>query len=347
MTARFHSSDTLPRSVTIWLCIVMAMIVIMVMVGGVTRLTQSGLSMVDWRPIMGIIPPLTQLDWQDAFAAYKQFPEYKTLNYGMTMTEFKGIFLMEYSHRVWGRLIGLVFMVPLMWFFIRGTVRGPLAWKLSGLLLLGAAQGAMGWIMVKSGLSDDPSVSPYRLTAHLALAILIAGLILRMLLGAMTPEHAPVKTQDRILPIARISFVLAILTLLSGGFVAGLDAGMTYNTFPLMDGQLIPDGMWAMDPIWRNPFENITMVQFDHRVLGMSTAIACLFLWLRARNAAAPPRLALAINLTGLMAIAQPALGIMTLLLATPVTLAAAHQTGALILLGLLIWVVSELRADP
>lgn len=333
------------KAVTIWLIVMIAMIVVMVVLGAVTRLTQSGLSMVDWRPIMGVVPPLTATEWEAAFTAYKAFPEYKTLNYGITMGEFQAIFAMEYAHRVWGRLIGIAFILPYLWFLIRGSVRGRLALKLFGILLLGAAQGGMGWVMVKSGLVDDPSVSPYRLAAHLALAVLLAALLLWMVLGrTWSPSAMDGATRKHIIGPAHLTATLAVLTLLSGAFVAGLDAGMTFNTFPLMDGRLVPEGLLALDPLWRNPFENITMVQFDHRLLGILTMISGLFLWARGRRHDPQRRPRLILNLIGLMALVQPALGIATLLLVVPVSLAALHQTGALVFLGLLIWLLHDIK---
>ena len=334
-----------PRQVTVWLIVMLVMIFVIVILGGVTRLTQSGLSMVDWKPIMGIVPPLTTAEWEAAFTAYKAFPEYKTLNYGMTLGEFKAIFLMEYAHRVWGRSIGIVFVVPFLWFLFTGAVRGRLAWKLLGLLLLGAAQGVMGWVMVKSGLVDEPSVSPYRLAAHLGLAVLLGAIVLWMVLGHIwKPPAMEEGTRRRIVGLTHLTATLAVLTLFSGAFVAGLDAGMTYNTFPLMDGSLVPDGLLALQPVWRNPFENITMVQFDHRVLGILTMLAALSLWARGYFSCSQNRPRLILALIGAMAVLQPALGITTLLLVVPVSLAALHQAGALVLLGLLIWLLHEIK---
>lgn len=342
-----HTQPT-PRSVIIWLSVMIAMIFIMVIIGGVTRLTQSGLSMVDWRPIMGIIPPLTTAEWEQAFAAYKAYPEYQKLNYGMTLAEFKAIFLMEYAHRVWGRLIGIVFILPYLYFLVRGAVRGSLALKLLGVLVLGAAQGVMGWVMVQSGLIDHPSVSPYRLAAHLVLAFLLAAILLWMVLNRTTDPAPMVESQrKRVVAPLHLALFLASLTVLSGAFVAGLDAGQTYNTFPLMDGQWVPEGMFDLRPIWRNPFENLPMVQFDHRVLGILTMLASLFLWLRGQGAALRPEARIALNLIAIMAMFQPGLGIITLLLVVPVPLAAVHQAGAMVLLGLLIWLLHEMKPHP
>ncbi|MEE8563617.1 MAG: COX15/CtaA family protein [Alphaproteobacteria bacterium] len=342
----FEQARQTPKSVIVWLVVMIAMIFAMVVIGGVTRLTQSGLSMVDWRPLMGIVPPLGTAQWEAAFAAYKAYPEYQALNTGMTLGDFKAIFLMEYAHRMWGRLIGMVFILPYLWFMIRGSVRGGLALKLGGLLALGAAQGVMGWVMVKSGLVDDPSVSPYRLAAHLGLAVVLAAILLWMVLNR-TSAPAPITriAAKRGTGALHTALALGAITLLSGAFVAGLDAGMTFNTFPLMDGRLVPEGLLALSPVWRNPFENVAMVQFDHRVLGILTMAAVLWLWLRGRGAALGPRARLAVNLAALVALVQPGLGIATLLLVVPVPLAAAHQAGALVLLGLLVWILHELKA--
>jgi cytochrome c oxidase assembly protein subunit 15 len=342
-----HPTDT-PKSVIVWLWVMIGMIFVIVILGGVTRLTQSGLSMVDWRPIMGIIPPLSTADWQEAFAAYKAYPEYQKLNYGMTLADFKAIFLMEYFHRVWGRLIGIVFILPFAWFLIRGSVRGSFALKLTGLLILGGAQGVMGWVMVKSGLVDNPSVSQYRLAAHLSLALLLGALLLWMVLVRTTePEVLDPARRKRVVGPLHPALLLAVLTVVSGAFVAGLDAGQTYNTFPLMDGHWIPGGLLDLKPIWRNPFENVPMVQFEHRVLGILTMLACLLLWWRGQGANLRNPARIALNLIGLMALVQPALGITTLVLVVPVSLAAAHQAGAMVLLGLLTWLLHETKRRP
>jgi cytochrome c oxidase assembly protein subunit 15 len=327
--------------VTRWLIVVAAMVFIMVVLGGITRLTQSGLSMVDWQPIKGILPPLSEAAWREAFNAYRQFPEYQKLNFGMTLAEFEAIFLMEWFHRLWGRLIGLAFALPLAWFVLRGYVRGRLARALGGLLLLGGAQGVMGWVMVRSGLIDIPSVSPYRLAAHLALAIIIYLWLLWLILArTRRPAH-----DGTIQTHARATLALALVTVLAGAFVAGLDAGMAFNTFPLMDGQWVPDGLIMPETGWRNPFENVTMVQFNHRVLAIATLIAAGILVLRGRGAVGAARTAA--YAAGAMALVQVGIGITTLLLVVPVWAGALHQTGALILIGLLIWAVFESRRPP
>ncbi len=325
-------------AVTRWLVVVAAMVFIMVVLGGITRLTQSGLSMVDWRPITGILPPLSEAAWNEVFNAYRRFPEYQRLNYGMTLAEFKAIFLMEYFHRLWGRLIGLVFALPLVWFALRGQVRGRLALALGGLLLLGGAQGVMGWVMVKSGLVDTPSVSAYRLAAHLGLAIAIYLSLLWLILTRTRRSATDAVTRAW----SRGALIAALVTIASGAFVAGLDAGMTYNTFPLMDGQWVPDGLIAPEAGWANPFENVTMVQFNHRVLAILTLIVVLTLALRGRGATGAARTAA--YAAGAMAVIQVIIGITTLLLVVPVWAGALHQAGAMVLIGLLIWAVFESR---
>lgn len=328
-------------AVTIWLCVVIAMIFVMVVLGGVTRLTQSGLSMVNWEPIMGVIPPLTHDDWLNAFTAYKHFPEYRDVNYGMTLADFKPIYLMEYTHRMWGRLIGLAFAVPYFWFLARGRVRGRFAWALGGILLLGAAQGVMGWIMVRSGLVHRPSVSQYRLAAHLALAVTIYLLLLWIVMRrTLVREPGAAGLGGH----AVVALVFVLVTMTAGAFVAGLDAGLSYNTFPLMDGRWIPDGILMFHPLWRNFFANVATVQFDHRVLAISTVIVVLALALRSTRLSLPRRATWAIYAATIMVLIQATLGISTLLLVVPTPLASAHQAGALVLSAILLWVVYETR---
>lgn len=331
------------RAVATWLIFCCAMIFAMVVIGGVTRLTESGLSITEWKPVTGAVPPLTEEAWQDAFARYRQIPEYQQRNAGMTLAEFKNIFWWEYIHRLWGRLIGLVYAVPLLWFVLRGQVRGTLAWKLGGIFVLGGLQGVLGWYMVQSGLVDRVDVSPYRLTAHLGLALLIYAATLWTALDLLRPRHT-----ETAAPLARPALAfsaLVFLTLLSGGFVAGLDAGMSYNTFPLMDGRLVPAGYLDETPWWTNLFENVAAVQFNHRLLAMTTLAGALALAFAGRTAAPRVRgLALA---TGAMALLQVALGISTLLLVVPIPLAAAHQAGAVMLLTLALMLAHAARVKP
>ncbi len=338
------------RAVIAWLVIVLIMVFAMVLLGGLTRLNNAGLSMVEWQPVTGWLPPFNDSEWQMVFERYQQYPEYRHVHVGMTLAEFKVIFWLEFSHRLWGRLIGVVFAVPLVVFFWRGWVGRMMLSRLMLLFLLGAAQGGMGWYMVMSGLVDEPDVSPYRLTAHLALGLLIFGLLLRILLKrarTVPAAHAAeladsVRRRARRLAGGLLALVFA--TALAGGFVAGLDAGFTYNTFPLMDGKLVPEGLMEFEPWWRNLFENIATVQFNHRILAMVTAATAVATWLATRGLRWAPAVRLVGNGVLLAALLQVCLGIATLLLVVPVALASLHQAGALILFAMDIWLLHELR---
>jgi cytochrome c oxidase assembly protein subunit 15 len=334
--------DRRARIVALWLYICCAMIFAMVIIGGVTRLTESGLSITEWKPVTGAIPPLTEQAWQEEFEKYRRIPEYQLINAGMTLGEFKNIFWWEYVHRLWGRLIGLVYFVPLVWFVIQGQVRGALAWRLGGIFILGGLQGALGWYMVQSGLVDRVDVSPYRLTAHLGLALAIYAATLWTALDLTRPREM---ASDRLGGPSRAFASLVFLTLLSGGFVAGLDAGMTYNTFPLMDGRLVPPGYFAEQPWWANLFENVAAVQFNHRVLAMTTLLAAIGIGIAGRKSPSPRIRTLSAAVAG-MAFLQVILGVSTLLLVVPITLAAAHQGGAVILLTLALCLAHAARSS-
>ena len=324
------------RAVAAWLLACAALVFAMVVVGGVTRLTHSGLSIVEWQPIVGTLPPLNDVQWQETFAKYQQTPEYKLVNQGMTLDAFKGIFWWEYVHRLLGRLIGLVFLLPLLWFAFTRRIDRPLALRLAGIFVLGGLQGAMGWYMVKSGLVDDPRVSQFRLTAHLSLAFLIFAAMLWTALGLLFPRRS-IAASDDATPLRRLGWWITGIVaymVVTGGFVAGIRAGKAYNTFPLMNGHVVPPEIFMLDPWWKNFFYNMATVQFDHR-LG-AWALACLvpWLWLRARRVALPARTRVSISILLAMLAVQVALGIATLLLVVPVPLGAAHQGGAVLLLG-------------
>src|SRR5690349_13728094 len=323
------------RAVAMWLLGCCAMIFAMVVIGGITRLTLSGLSITEWQPVTGIVPPLSQTDWIAEFEKYQRIPQYKLLNAGMSLGEFKSIFLWEYVHRLWGRLIGFVYALPLIWFLIRRQVPGRLVLPLSGVFLLGFAQGALGWYMVESGLADRVSVSQYRLVAHLALALAIYGLTLWIALGILARTRTA--AGEGVSPLWRRAgeavIALIALTIAAGGFVAGLHAGLIYNTFPLMDGSFVPSGYAALKPFPLNWFENIPAVQFNHRVLAMTTASCVVLLWLAGIRAALPRPARLALHALLGAVLLQFALGVTTLLLVVPVPLGAAHQAGAVLLL--------------
>jgi cytochrome c oxidase assembly protein subunit 15 len=329
--------------VAVWLFICCALIFAMVVVGGVTRLTLSGLSITEWKPVIGVVPPLSAAEWADAFAKYQAIPEYRLLRYGMSLDAFKSIYFWEYAHRLLGRLIGIVFALPLAWFWLRGRLPRRLAWPLAVILLLGFAQGALGWYMVKSGLADRTEVSQYRLVAHLMLALALYAAILWTALSlAWCPFSRDVGAGWR--RAAEAVIALVALTIAAGGFVAGTRAGLVYNTFPLMDGRLIPAGYARLQPFYMNWFETIEAIQLDHRLLALTTLAAVLLLWVAGMRCLlpAPARIALSALLgAGLV---QVALGISTLLFVVPVPLAAAHQAGAVMLLSAAIFLRHALR---
>ena len=313
------------RAVAIWLLACCALVFAMVVVGGITRLTQSGLSIVEWQPIVGALPPLNDDAWQEAFRKYQDTPQFRQVNPHMDLGGFKGIFWWEYVHRLLGRVIGAAFLLPLAWFAARGRISRALTWRLAGIFALGGLQGAMGWYMVQSGLVDDPHVSQYRLAAHLALALAIYAAMLWIALDVLLPRAREAGPRGFAFALAALVFVQAI----AGSLVAGIRAGLAYNTFPLMNAHLVPSGMFVIEPWYLNFFSNIATVQFDHRLIAWILAALVPLFWLRTRRAA--PRVKLAASLLiGALAL-QIALGIFTLLLVVPVPLAAAHQAGALL----------------
>jgi len=312
-----------------WLLACCALVFAMVVVGGITRLTHSGLSIVEWQPIVGALPPLDDGAWQETFRKYQETPQFRQLNPDMDLAGFKRIFWWEYTHRLLGRLIGAAFLLPLVWFAARGRISPELTWKLAGIFFLGGLQGAMGWYMVQSGLVDNPRVSQYRLAAHLALALLIYAAMLWIALGLLFSRDASPTPRPRSFAfvLAGLVFVMAI----SGSLVAGIRAGLAYNSFPLMNGYVAPPGMFVLEPWYLNFFANVATVQFDHRLIAWALAALVPWFWVRVRRASVSRRAKLAAHLLlGVLAV-QIALGISTLLLAVPVPLAAAHQTGALV----------------
>jgi cytochrome c oxidase assembly protein subunit 15 len=333
------------RAVATWLLICCGLVFVMVVLGGVTRLTGSGLSMAEWRPIMGILPPLSDIEWQRVFDVYKQTPEFLLVNSAMDVHGFKGIFWLEYLHRVLGRLLGFAFSLPLIYFVIRKYISWrALPWYLL-MLALGGAQGVIGKIMVASGQIDAPHVSPYRLVAHLSAAFLVYGMMFWRALSLLQTS-----TNISQHPWYKRTYALTaliIVTILSGGFVAGLKAGWIYNTFPKMGPSWIPEGLTALDPFLRNLTENMTTVQFDHRLLAISTFVAIVIYWMQAKKANLPPRAARASNALLHTGILQIALGISTLLLSVPTFLAVTHQAVALLLLSVAVFLSHSLRKVP
>ena len=335
------------RQIANWLLLCAAVIFGMIVLGGVTRLTNSGLSMVEWKPLMGVIPPLSEQAWQETFDKYKQFPEYQKINRGMDLAGFKSIFWFEYLHRVLGRLIGVLFFVPMVYFGFRGRVRRGTMPKLWLLFIGGGLQGLLGWYMVKSGLVHDPHVSQYRLTAHLGLAVLIYAYMLWVALDLIYPGGAGTSAAAKRWGGWSLGLVgLVYLMILSGGLVAGTRAGFAYNTWPLMGQSFVPAGLYATTPAWLAMFEDITTVQFNHRMFAyllivviVGFAVACLRAGVQQRA-----RLGLVLLLVAL--VLQVVLGISTLLLQVPVWLAAAHQGGAVLLLSAALYLSHALRRE-
>ena len=313
------------RAIAAWLFVCAALVFAIVVVGGVTRLTRSGLSIVEWQPLLGALPPLAEADWQALFAKYRETPEFRLVNFNMTLEGFKGIFWWEYFHRLLGRVIGLVFLLPFLFFWLRKRLDRPLAWKLGGVFALGALQGVLGWYMVKSGLVDDPRVSHFRLTAHLGVALLIFASQLWLALGLISPGT---HRHDR---LALALPVVVFLMALSGAMVAGLRAGHAYNTFPLMNGHLVPPETLMLEPWWMNFLYNMAGVQLVHRAFFWILLVLIPLWWWRHRETPA------AYAVLAVFAV-QAALGIATLLLGVPVALAAAHQGGAVLLFAAALW---------
>jgi len=333
------------RQIGGWLLVCCAVLFSLIVLGGVTRLTGSGLSITDWRPVTGVLPPFTEQAWQQEFDLYRASPEYQKVNRGMSMADFQVIYGYEYAHRLLARMLGLVFAIPLAWFWLRGKIPPRLRWPLVGLLGLGMLQGYMGWFMVASGLVDIPRVSPYRLAAHLSLAMIIYAVMFWLALGLLRPrvERAPAHIRRGLQPL----LVVLAITIVSGAFVAGLKAGFVYNTFPLMAGQWVPDGLLHLEPAWRNWFENPATVQFTHRLLGLGSFALVLFVWARALRMPLSPAQRLAFHGLGAATLLQVTLGIKTLLMYVPVSLGAAHQGGAVVLLSMVLFALYEAGRLP
>lgn len=326
------------RLVSAWLFAVAGMIGVMIVLGGATRLTGSGLSIMEWAPIMGVLPPLNQAQWQHLFALYKQIPQYSLVNHGFGLAGFKQIFWLEWTHRLWGRLIGVVFLLPLIGLWATGRIERRLLPRLGGLFLLGGLQGAVGWFMVESGfLPDTTAVAPSRLVVHLALALILYAAIIWTALSTLSPaRHRPASlTRIRVLAVA--SALMLACTIVAGGFVAGTHAGLIDNTFPLMDGRIVPPDYARLQPFWRNLFQNLAAVQFDHRALATGTLVIVSL------TAALAWRSGLPRSLSGCLLAAvlcQYGLGVATLLLVVPIPVAVAHQAGAVVLLTAILFVI-------
>ena len=314
----------------------------MVVLGGVTRLTGSGLSMVDWRPLMGWLPPISDAEWQRVFELYQKSPEFLKVNAHMDVDAFKGIFWLEFLHRLLGRTIGVVFLAPFIFFFASGYIRTNEWPKYLLMFVLGGMQGVLGWYMVKSGLVDVPHVSQYRLTAHLVAAFLIYAYMFWVAMSLLFPADGNEKHSWYYKSLSLT--ILTSITIISGGFVAGLKAGKIYNTFPMMGEDWVPPGAMALEPFWRNFFDNATTVQLDHRVLAITTLFVVVTFWFKARKANLPARARPAVNALLHTVVLQVALGITTLLLSVPVILGTTHQAVAMLLFTIALYILHSLR---
>lgn len=330
------------RRVATWLLICSALVFLMIVLGGVTRLTGSGLSMTDWRPVTGILPPLSDAEWEAEFARYRASPEYRLVNSHLDAQQFKGIFWLEYLHRLLGRVIGIAFLVPFVFFAMRGYIR-PRDWPIYGtMFLLGGLQGLLGWYMVKSGLIDIPAVSQYRLTAHLVAALLIYGFMLWVAMSLLRPRENSVPHPWFGRAVALLGLIC--LTIVSGGFVAGLKAGKLFNTFPMMGDHWLPPGALALSPPWRNVFENPILVQFDHRLLASATFLCVLLAWFLLGRTTLPRPAERGRHLLFFGIALQVALGVLTLLAKVPLALASAHQAVAVLVFSAALYLVHSLR---
>lgn len=341
-------AETEPRgraAVRIWLYALCALVFAMVLVGGATRLTDSGLSITEWRPIMGIVPPLGVADWQEAFEKYRQIPEYQLINKGMSLEEFKVIFWWEWGHRFLGRMVGFAFLLPFLFFWATGRIERGLMPKLILMFVLGGLQGALGWYMVMSGLVDRVDVSQYRLAAHLSAAVLIFGYMFWVALGlGSRPAAGAHQAAGRGAFLSAVGLTALIFVQIAlGAFVAGLDAGMGYTTWPLMDGRLIPEGLGAMTPWYLNLFENALTVQFDHRMMAYATLLWAVFHSVQIWRSAGEGPLAVGAGLLMVIVFAQVALGIWTLLAQVPISLGLAHQGVAMVLFAAALWHLHQL----
>ena len=330
-----------------WLIICSLMVAIMIIIGGLTRSTNSGLSMVEWKIISGIVPPITTNDWIELFNKYKQFPEYRLVNQNITLNDFQFIFWMEYIHRMLGRLIFLVVLIPFIFFLKKKLIPQKLKKHFFIIIFLIIAQGLLGWHMVKSGLIDNHDVSQYRLSIHLIMAFIIYGYLLFISLTFYNlikkRKKYLIKNNKQIFFINSLLILLILITVASGGFVAGLDAGLVYNTFPKMGDSYIPHEIFNIKPIYLNFFENPATVQFNHRLLGFLTFLAAILLFVYSKKCKLHKQIQKKMVLIIFVVILQVILGIGTLLSYVAIPIALTHQLGALILFSLSLWTIKSL----
>jgi heme a synthase len=339
MTRTAASGST--RPVALWLFICAGLVYSILIVGGITRLTHSGLSIVEWKPLVGALPPMSDLAWARLFDQYRATPEFRLVNFDLTLEGFKTIFWWEYAHRLMGRVIGLAFLLPLLWFVATRRVSRGLAVRLAVIFVLGGLQGALGWYMVASGLVDDPRVSPFRLTAHLALALLIIGAMLWTAWGLWSAPSA----RQRVPAVAAATVALVFVMAMSGGMVAGTRAGLAYNTFPLMGGALVPPDLMRLSPWYLNFVYNPAGVQFVHRAIAWCLVALVPAFWWWIRRSVPAPQARRQSNLMLAALALQVTLGIAALLSVVALPLAAAHQAGAVLLYGSCLWTAHALCA--
>ena len=325
--AKQNSAEAAKPLVRKWLILVAVLIFVMVIVGGATRLTDSGLSITEWQPLLGAIPPLNAADWEIAFQKYKLSSEFKLQNSTMEMGAFQFIYWWEWSHRLLGRLLGVVFLMPFLFFALTGRLEARMWPRLLLLFILGGAQGALGWYMVSSGLVDRVDVSQYRLAAHLSLAVALFAAVIWVITSLNYRHKFPLSLDGC---AALVLLILVFLQIAAGGFVAGLDAGMGYNTWPLMDGKWIPNDLLIMEPAWRNFFENALTVQFDHRMLAYVVLLVATWHALKTFSMSA--------MFVAYAVFAQACLGILTLLFHVRLGFALTHQAMALIVVAAAVW---------
>ena len=334
--------------VVVWLGMVCILIMVTVTVGGITRLTGSGLSMVDWKPIMGAIPPVSETDWKQTFDAYKAYPEYKILNRDMSLSEFKVIFFWEYIHRLAGRLIGILFIVPYLWFIANRRVRGRLGWKLGLAFVLGGMQGLLGWYMVRSGMVNFPYISHYRLAAHLSLALALLAYLVWIILDLIPRSTEPGRKVGILFPLLAGIFSCGLVVQIEyGALMAGLKAGFMFNTFPTILGFWIPPGLLTVETVVENFFQNPMMVHFIHRWLGGGLVILAGLVWLFGRRRTLDPRARWFLRVVPLITGAQFMLGVVTLVLVVPLAMAAMHQVVAALLVVVTAGLLHDVLTPP
>jgi cytochrome c oxidase assembly protein subunit 15 len=335
------------RAIAIWLFTICVMLLVMIGLGGATRLTGSGLSIMDWQPISGILPPLSSGEWDRLFALYKTIPQYKMQPPGFDLTSFQHIFWLEWIHRFWGRLTGIAFLLPLIYFAVTGQIRRKLLPSLIVIFILGGLQGFVGWFMVSSGFFPDSAhVQTVRLVAHLSVALVLYSAILWVAMTEWVPYPPAVPGGVGLRRLVSAVVVLTALTILAGGFTAGSRAGYIFNTFPLMDGHIVPKGYDALHPFWMNWFHTLAAIQFDHRLLATATALTALAaaVWGSSRRMMLPQGPRDAMLALGVVVLVQYALGVATLLLVVPVDIATLHQVVAVLLLSAALTALHSLR---